>query len=183
MGDVDAAPLARLTDTSAEHASRAFAQLFEAEYRRVVSIAYRVLADAAEAEDVAQEVFVAFHRRHDPDAPYAAAWLHAAAAHAALNAARGNRRRRSREAAHAAHERDAVIDPVREAEAGETRREVRAALARLGSKKASVLALRYSGLSYAEVAAALGVQVGQIGTLLRRAEAALRKEMTRGTPL
>jgi len=59
---------------------------------------------------------------------------------------------------------------------------VRAALGRLPAKSAAVLALRYSGLSYAETAAALGVNVGQVGTLLRRAEAALRKEMTHATP-
>jgi DNA-directed RNA polymerase specialized sigma24 family protein len=46
-----------------------------------------------------------------------------------------------------------------------------------------VLVLRSSGLSYAEVAQAIGVGTGQIGTLLRRAEAALRKEVTRGTSI
>jgi RNA polymerase sigma-70 factor (ECF subfamily) len=42
--------------------------------------------------------------------------------------------------------------------------------------------LRYSGLSYAEVATALGMKVGNVGTLLRRAENALRKEVNRATP-
>jgi RNA polymerase sigma-70 factor (ECF subfamily) len=42
-----------------------------------------------------------------------------------------------------------------------------------------VLVLRYSGLSYAEVGQALGVGTGQVGTLLRRAEAALKKEFER----
>ncbi len=41
-----------------------------------------------------------------------------------------------------------------------------------------MLALRYSGLSYAEVAQAMAVQVNQVGTILRRAEEALRKEIT-----
>ncbi|MDR0359965.1 MAG: hypothetical protein LBJ87_10965 [bacterium] len=50
-------------------------------------------------------------------------------------------------------------------------------MGRLPTKTATVLALRYSGLSYVEVAQALGVGTGQIGTLLRRAESALRKEM------
>jgi len=31
--------------------------------------------------------------------------------------------------------------------------------------------LRYSGLSYAEIAAALGIAAGSVGTLLARAEA------------
>jgi RNA polymerase sigma-70 factor (ECF subfamily) len=68
-------------------------------------------------------------------------------------------------------------------EINEDRRAVRAALARLAPKPAAVLVLRASGLSYAEVAEALGVGTGQIGTLLRRAEAALRKEVTRGTSI
>ncbi|HYM96081.1 MAG TPA: sigma factor, partial [Candidatus Sulfotelmatobacter sp.] len=63
----------------------AFEALFSAEYARVVGIANRVLADPHEAEDVAQEVFVDFHRLHSAGAQYAPAWLHRAAAHSALN--------------------------------------------------------------------------------------------------
>jgi RNA polymerase sigma-70 factor (ECF subfamily) len=68
-------------------------------------------------------------------------------------------------------------------EVSEDRQRVRQALTRLAPKPATVLVLRASGLSYAEVAQSLGVGIGQIGTLLRRAEAALRKEVTRGTSL
>jgi RNA polymerase sigma-70 factor (ECF subfamily) len=75
-----------------------------------------------------------------------------------------------------------VIDPQQVVEVEEDRRRVRDALARLPVKSASVLALRYSGLSYVEVGSALGVGTGQVGTLLRRAEQALRKEMNRATP-
>jgi len=50
------------------------------------------VVDRAEAEDVAQEVFLDFHRHHSPTAPYAAAWLHRAAWHTALNRIRGRRR-------------------------------------------------------------------------------------------
>jgi RNA polymerase sigma-70 factor (ECF subfamily) len=51
----------------------------------------------------------------------------------------------------------------------------------MAPKPAAVLVLRASGLSYAEVGQALGVGTGQVGTLLRRAESALRKEVTRGS--
>ena len=155
----------------------AFDRLFLAEYAAVVRIAHRVLADAAEAEDVAQEVFLSFHRRHRADAPFAAGWLRAAAAHVALNAVRSRGRRTRRESANAPS--DGTIDPHEAAEANEARREVREALARLPERAATVLALRYGGLSYAEVAGAMGVDVGQVGTMLRRAEARLRKELER----
>jgi RNA polymerase sigma-70 factor (ECF subfamily) len=160
----------------------AFESLFTAEYARVVGIANRVLADPDEAEDVAQEVFIDFHRLHSASAVYAPAWLHRAAAHASLNRLRGARRRQRREIAQAAEEGDTALDPQKQAEVNEDRRQVRAALARLAPKPAAVLVLRASGLSYAEVAQSLGIGTGQVGTLLRRAETALRKEMTRGTP-
>ena len=156
----------------------AFEALFRSEYPRVVAVANRVLDDLAEAEDVAQEVFWDLHRRHPEGLPLAGRWLHSAAVHTALNRLRSRRRRERREDL-AERDRGAseLGDPerlhLREAE----RRQVRAALGRLPERKAAVLALRYSGLSYAEVGAALGVGSGQVGTLLRRAEAELAKRL------
>ncbi len=106
-----------------------FERLFAREYPRVVAIARRVLADAHAAEDVAQEVFVAFHRGHDPDAPFAAAWLHRAAVHRALNDLRAARRRTGREATAHALDRpvlaavSADADPAALAERSESLRE------------------------------------------------------------
>lgn len=168
--------------------SAAFDRLFLAEYARVVGIAHRILRDADEAEDVAQEVFYAFLRRHPADASYAAAWLYQAAAHTALNVIRGKRRRSHREQTEAQqHERlhsdrQSALDPQGAAIRTEEQQEVRRALARLPEKSATVLALRYSGLSYAEIAGALGVGVNQVGTLLRRAEEMIRKELHHATP-
>ncbi len=155
------------------------------EYGRVVAVANRVLVDRGEAEDVAQEVFLDLHRRHGPDPPFAAAWLHGAAVHTALNRLRGRRRRERRELAEAqSRSEQETGDPAREVEIQESRRIVREALGRLRPKAAAVLALRYSGLSYAEVGAALHVSTGQVGTLLRRAEQALKKELeSSGSPL
>ena len=162
-----------------------FEALFTAEYARVAGIANRVLADPQEAEDVAQEVFIDFHRLHSASAQYAPAWLHRAAAHTALNRLRGAKRRQRREQSQAEEfsqvEADRTADPQKILELNEDRRLVRQALARMAPRPAAVLVLRASGLSYAEVAQALGVGIGQVGTLLRRAEAALRKEVVRVT--
>src|ERR1700736_94132 len=85
-----------------------FERLFLQEYPKVVAIAYRVLADRTAAEDVAQEVFLKFHRSNSPDSERASGWLHSAAVHSALNVIRGERRRAQRETAHA-------LDPARPA--------------------------------------------------------------------
>jgi RNA polymerase sigma-70 factor (ECF subfamily) len=58
-----------LSAQEASERGRAFNTLFEAEYGRVVAIATRVLRSRAEAEDVAQDVFLQLHRGHDPRAP------------------------------------------------------------------------------------------------------------------
>lgn len=155
-----------------------FEALFRREYPRVVAIAYRVVRDVAEAEDVAQDVFVSFYRKHPADAGYAPAWLHAAAAHTALNVIRSRERRGRRETADTVA-RDVPVDPAQQTEDAETRAEVRGALARIDERAAALLALRYSGLSYDEIAAALGLRRSSIGTMLRRAEDAFRKEVTR----
>ena len=152
-----------------------FERLFRDEYGKVLAIAHRVLQDRAGAEDVAQEVFLDFHRRQSPYSERAAGWLHAAAAHVALNRVRGERRRSRREAA--GFEPAQAQDPADLVEEGERRRQVRAVLGRLPERSAALLALRYSGLSYAEIAAAMGTRTTNVGTMLRRAEAAFRKEV------
>ena len=168
---------ARIAWRAPEALPASFERLFEAEYARVVHVAGRVLGDRSPAEDVAQEVFLSFYRSHPATAPYAAPWLHAAAAHAALNVIRSGKRRAVRETAVAQTER-AGSDPEAAALEAERRAEVRAALARMPARGATLLALRYSGLSYAECAAALGVSASSIGTLLRRAEEAFKKEVS-----
>jgi RNA polymerase sigma-70 factor (ECF subfamily) len=149
--------------------------VFRADYVRVVAVAARVLGSRDDAEDVAQEVFLAFGRSAVP-AGEAPGWLSVAAVHTALNLLRSGRRRASRE--EAAGGEDAVAPDVADAVVVlEERSRVRAALARLPHKQAVALVLRHSGLDYAEIAAALDLSPGSVGTTVRRAESALRKEL------
>ncbi len=156
---------------------KSFDRVFRAEYRRVVGIATRVLGDSSRAEDVAQDAFLALHRRHGSDQAWAGAWVCTAAAHMALNVLRSERRRGRRE--QLAAPSSELVDPAAAVERADDGRALRAALGRLPQRAATVLVLRHSGLSYAEVAAAMGVKQGDVGTMLRRAESALRKEVDR----
>jgi RNA polymerase sigma-70 factor (ECF subfamily) len=157
----------------------AFDRVFRAEYARVVAIATRVLGDPSRAEDVAQDAFLSLHRRRCSDQPWAGGWVCAAAAHGALNVLRADRRRSDRE--RVVGTPPAALDPAAAVERMDDGRVLREALRRLPQRAATVLVLRHSGLSYAEVAAAIGVRQGDVGTMLRRAESALRKEVDRAT--
>ena len=153
-------------------------EIFRRDYQQVVGVAARVLGSRDQAEDVAQEVFLSFSRSSVP-AEDARGWLFVAAAHTALNLLRSGRRRASREETAAATQDGVVSDVAEVVVTLEERSRVRAALAQLPRKQAMALVLRHSGLSYADVAAALDMSPGSVGTTVRRAESALRKELNR----
>lgn len=156
-----------------------FEAFFRDHYRVVVRLAQSVVCDSQGAQDVAQDVFLAAYRRFGGDYEQAAGWVRVAAVHTALNAVRGERRRDRRQvSAHAGGSLPSAEDTVLERE---TRAELRDLLRRLPRRSAAVLVMRHGGMSYGEIADALGVKVGHVGTLLRRAESALRKEMDRET--
>jgi RNA polymerase sigma factor (sigma-70 family) len=150
--------------------------VFRRDYPQVVAVAARVLGSRDEAEDVAQEVFLAFGRTTVP-ADEAPRWLSVAAAHTALNHLRSGRRRTAREEA-ASDGHPIAPDVADDVITLEERRRVRAALATLPRRQAVALVLRHSGLSYADVAAALDLSPGSVGTTVRRAESALREELS-----
>jgi RNA polymerase sigma-70 factor (ECF subfamily) len=168
-----------------EASASALERLFAHEYGRIVAIASRILADRADAEDVAQEVFAQCARSGRAELDGASAWLASAAVHRALNLLRTRRRRVAREireyrlAAAAREARERAADPTSILDREDSRALVRAAMVRLAERDAAILALRYGGSSYREIAAALGIDAAHVGTRLVRAERALRKEVER----
>jgi RNA polymerase sigma factor (sigma-70 family) len=180
---MDTGFMTRLRSSPPQSSLSAFEQFFREQYPSVVRIAAGVVGDVQAAQDVAQDVFIsAFQRFPDPgESGHAAAWVRVAAAHSALNAIRGERRRGRRQQLSAV-----AVPPIGPEEAvleQESRTEVRQALCRLPRRAATVLVLRHNGLSYAEVADAMNVKVGHVGTMLRRAESALRKELQNASRL
>ncbi len=165
-----------LVDDYAQNPSQAdpFEQVFQTYWEKVYTVLFRLVGERSEAEDLAQEVFWRLSQRAPSiligDA--IGGWLYRVATRLGLNALRARRRRRNyeRQAGLQELERQANLDPSAQFEREETRQRVQATLARMKPRHAQLLTLRYSGLSYAELAAALGVSPASIGTMLVRAE-------------
>lgn len=150
---------------------QAFEDLFVQHYNAVFRVLYNLLGNREEAEDAAQETFLALHS-HPPDqaAVPVVAWLFRVALNRGYNTIRGEQRAQQR--LQRAVPPAPPTDPQAEALRAEERARVRAVLARLPERQSHLLLLRYSGLSYAEIAAVLGLAPSSIGTLLTRAERA-----------
>jgi RNA polymerase sigma-70 factor, ECF subfamily len=175
--DSDAALLERLRSGD----STAFEELFLRHYAAVYRVLYGVVGNAQEAEDLAQETFTALYRqppRLDGSGALGG-WLYRVAVNRAYNALRSNQRLQRRLGW---VEPEQQSDPQDEYLRREERERVRATLAQLPERTAKLLLLRYAGLAYAEIAAALQVAPGSVGTLLVRAERAFEATYTRVYP-
>ena len=155
-----------------------FEHVFRQCYRPMYALTSRLLGDPHETEDVLQDVFLRLSDAPVLDRPddEVAAWLRRACLNAGLNALRG-RQRASRRLARAARLDVAGGDegsPLPDLLRQEEQQAVRRALASLPDRQGDCLLLRYSGHSYAEIAATLGIAVGSVGVLLARAERAFR---------
>ncbi|MBC8249529.1 MAG: sigma-70 family RNA polymerase sigma factor [Anaerolineales bacterium] len=158
----------------------AFEQLVRRHQRYVFNLAYRVLGDYTEAEDVAQEAFVRAWRGLSGFRGQArfTTWLYRIVHNLCLNRLPGLRRELLQ------------VEPLEEVlsspapsppdlfEARERVVFLHAELDRLPEKYRLVLTLRYlQGLSYAKIAAALDVPMGTVKTHLHRARRLLMERL------
>lgn len=144
--------------------------------RPVLNFAYRLLGDASEAEDVAQDVFVRIHQHwdnYDPRQKFST-WLFAIARNACWDRLRA-RRRRGEVALEAAPE-PATIN--RAPELNETARLIAAAVAALPVDQRTALVLaEYHDLGYAEIAAIMHCSAKSVESRLYRAKQTLRERL------
>ncbi|MGH2688789.1 MAG: sigma-70 family RNA polymerase sigma factor, partial [Actinomycetota bacterium] len=150
---------------------------FREGYEAAFRLARRIVAETAEAEDVAAEAFARAYRdwaRVGP-LPYRQAWVLRVAANVAIDRVRHE-------------ERQARITPLPRsvvAASGEDEVAVRqalvAALRALPQRQRETVALRYLGdLTLEEVAAALGMATGTVKSHLHRGVASLRRTIGAG---
>jgi RNA polymerase sigma-70 factor (ECF subfamily) len=161
-------------------ATAEFDALFQQYWPRICTVLTRLVGDPAEAEDLALDVFLRLYQAPPSDQSNPGGWLYRVATHLGLNALRARKRRGQYEqqAGHLDELYSQDWDPPAATEQAQDRQLVRRTLARMKPRSSQVLILRYSGLSYAEVADAVGVSRASIGTLLARAEREFEEEFS-----
>ncbi|MBL9186202.1 MAG: sigma-70 family RNA polymerase sigma factor [Opitutaceae bacterium] len=182
----------------AEGDKAAFAEIMERYRERMFSVAFGVLKSNADAEEIAQDVFIRAHRglanfRGDSSL---GTWLH----QIALNLARNrywyhHRRRRhltrSLDCAFSADIPSSLSDliasdeagPVREALVNEFSSMVTTCMGQLSGHAREILTLRNSlNRSYEEIAKELGIGIGTVKSRIARARKNLRARLAETCP-
>lgn len=156
----------------------AFGELMRRYKRPLLNFVYRVLGEAGEAEDVAQESFVRAYRHlrgFRPGSARFSTWLFRIARNAALDHVRRRARRpevRLEEAGVAPSTEATAATEVQAREAGE---QIARAVARLPEDQRTALVLaEYQGLSYAEIAEVMACSTKAVESRLYRAKQTLR---------
>lgn len=146
-------------------------RLFRSYNTQLVRYLTRRLGDSDLAEEVAQETFVRAMRQED--IANERAWLFAVATNLLRDTARKQERDRKHLTLLAAEARESSEDQDEEAELSVERMRqsaaARHALGLLGERDRSALLMKEEGLSYPEIAEALDLSAGSVGTTLARA--------------
>ncbi len=157
-----------------------FENLFQEHWARVFRLLQRIVGDPSEAEDLALETFLRLYKQNpgQEDGFNPGGWLHRVATNLGLHSIRSWKRREHYEmtAGKYALENSRDDAPAEILAQEEERRQVRLVLARMNKKQSQLLILRYSGLSYKEIASTLRLAPASIGPLLVRAEREFEKQ-------
>ena len=159
---------------SKSKSDESFESIFHEYWSAIHRLLARMVVDPAEAEDLALETFYRLYkyRPSQYETLNIRGWLYKVATNLALQSIRSFKRREHYEV-HAG--KDALIEasedqPPKIRAEKEDRYYVRMALGQMNSRQAEILIMRYSGMAYKDIAAALNLSPTSIGPLLLRAE-------------
>jgi RNA polymerase sigma-70 factor (ECF subfamily) len=159
---------------SKSRSDESFESTFHENWSAIHRLLTRMVIDPAEAEDLALETFYRLYqyRPSQYEALNVRGWLYKVATNLGLQSIRSWKRREQYET-HAG--KDALIEthddqPQKLFAEKEDRQYVHMALGQMNSRQAELLVMRYSGMAYKEIAAALNLSPTSIGPLLLRAE-------------
>jgi RNA polymerase sigma-70 factor (ECF subfamily) len=164
----------------------AFASFYDRTSRTVYGIVLHIVRDRAQAEEVAQEVYVDAWRaasRFDAAHGSPAAWLNTIAHRRAVDRVRSTERRAQREQRHFREDPgDTVVRDASDiAVALDESTRVRNALNALPEVQRKALLLAYfDGLSHRDIAESLQVPLGTVKTRIRDALIRLRAQLGEG---
>jgi RNA polymerase sigma factor (sigma-70 family) len=167
--------MTQLEDTAATTAAVAFEDFFETERRQLFRALCLMTGDQGEAEELAQDAFLAVWERWDRvrvmERP--AGYLY----RIAMNGFR-SRRRRAVRATRLAGRPHRPADPY---EGADLRDAILRALDRLGGRqRAAVVLTEYLGYTSPEAARLLGIKPTSVRSLAAEARAAMKQELERG---
>lgn len=187
--DPDLELVRELESDDPERRRRALGRLYERHHRRVFNVAWRVLGDWGQAQDVTQDVFLHLAERISSFRGEAGltSWIYRITVNRAIDARRRERRRPAWRMGDAPLE-EVVRRPRGDAQPGhdpgvgldqdERERRIQDALARLSPKLRAIVVLRYiEGLTYEQLAEVLGCARGTVKSRLNRAHAALQEAL------
>ncbi|MEZ4600965.1 MAG: RNA polymerase sigma factor [Syntrophotaleaceae bacterium] len=166
----------------------AFEQLVQAKAPQMINLAYRLVGNREEAEDIAQEAFLKMHRTLDTFRGECSlsSWLYRIVSRLAIDHLRREKLRRKlfffRQSDEEADPLELVPDSgpssVDILQARETESRLKQALKRLSGRQRAVFVLRHQeGLPLKEIAAVLQLEEGTVKAHLHRAVRVLRVEL------
>ncbi|WP_344378911.1 ECF RNA polymerase sigma factor SigK [Agromyces tropicus] len=160
----------------------AFGELYDRTASRVLGLVRRIVVDPAQAEEVAQDVFLEVWQtspRFDPARGSAISWMFTLAHRRAVDRVRSSQSARDRDERVGVRDLEVPADTV--AEAAEVRLDherAREALAELSELQRECVALAYyGGLTQAQIAERLEVPLGTVKTRMRDGMIRLRRLM------
>lgn len=154
----------------------AFDELMQRYKRPVVNFIFRMLGNAEDADDIAQDVFVRVYQNLDtwrPETKFST-WLFALARNAAIDRIRWRSRHRT-ESIESEPEIAASSGTSEAVDAREIGNQIAAAVAKLPEdQKTAILLSEYQGMSYAEIADVMRCSEKSVESRLYRAKQTLR---------
>jgi RNA polymerase sigma-70 factor (ECF subfamily) len=167
----------RLAEVPIEEPAFDFERVFRAEYPIIARVINRVVQDAARAQELAAEVFWKLSQTPKAQGANTSGWLYRTATRMALDELRKQVRRDKYERLFSFGRTTRTPEELHLEQEEQGR--VRIVLSRLKKSQAELLILRSNEFTYEEIAQALDLNSSSIGTLLRRAEEAFRKQYVR----
>ncbi|MFF9914060.1 ECF RNA polymerase sigma factor SigK [Streptomyces sp. NPDC013457] len=181
-----AEPVDALMSRTAEGDEAAFARIYDALAQPVMGLACRILRDAAQAEEVTQDVMIEVWRtagRFRPERGSAKAWVLTLAHRRAVDRVRSAQASTEREQRAGVLAADRAFDQVTETVEGhDERRRVYRCLAGLSRLQRVPLVLAfYQGMTYIEVARSLSTPEGTVKSRMRNGLEQLRRCLEAGS--